>query len=69
MVLEFAIFPESMIDMEGGLKGLVDGVGLDVLERKDCWTLTPLIVPTGENLEGTVPARARRTELDELLSV
>ena len=45
----------------GGLKGLVEGVGLEVLDKRDaCCTLIPLTVPTGENLDGTVPARARR---------
>lgn len=53
---------------EGGLKGLVDGVGRDVLDRRACWTLTPLTVPTGENLDGTVPALARRDGLVKLIS-
>lgn len=48
----------SAADVEGGLKGLVDGVGREVFESRDCWTFIPLIVPTGENLEGTVPALA-----------
>ena len=55
-------------DAEEGLKGLVDGVGRDVLERSDCWMLTPLIVPTGENLDGTVPARVRRDGLVRFVS-
>ena len=51
-----------------GLKGLVDGDGRDVLDRSDCCTLTPLIVPTGKNLDGTVPARARREGLVMFIS-
>jgi hypothetical protein len=39
----------------GGLKGLVDGVGLEVFDVRD-ETLMPLMVPTGEILEGSVPA-------------
>lgn len=69
MALEVDMLPESITDMASGLKGLVEGVGLDVFERNDCCTLTPFGVPTGEKREGTVPARARRTELEELLSV
>lgn len=54
---------------EGGLKGLVDGVGREVLEdSSDCWMLTPLTVPTGENLDGTVPALARRDGLLKFIS-
>ncbi len=40
--------------MEPGRNGLVEGVGREVFEVK---TLTPLTVPTGEILEGSVPAR------------
>jgi hypothetical protein len=69
IALEFDILPESIMDIEGGLNGLVEGVGLEVLDKKDCGTLTPLSVPTGEKREGTVPARARRTEPDEVFSV
>lgn len=46
-----------------GLNGLVDGVGRELFVNKACWTFTPLIVPTGENLEGTVPALTRRAGL------
>lgn len=52
-----------MIGMPGGLKGLVDGVGLDDVGGKDCCMFRPLIVPAGENLDGTVPALARRAGL------
>ena len=45
------------------LNGLVEGVGPCVLESSDCCTFIPLIVPTGENLEGTVPALALRAGL------
>ena len=41
--------------MMGGLNGLVDGVGLEVFDVRD-ETLMPLMVPTGEILEGSVPA-------------
>src|SRR5256885_8514549 len=68
-----ALFGGPLFDISAGvepvLKGLVDGVGRDVLERSDCCcTLTPLIVPTGENLDGTVPARVRRDGLARLIS-
>lgn len=39
----------------GGLKGLVEGVGLDVFDVSD-ETLMPLIVPTGGIRDGSVPA-------------
>ena len=53
----------SMPDKPCGRNGLVDGVGLDVLDMRDCgWELAP-IVPTGENREGTVPALALRAGL------
>lgn len=49
----------SVADVVGGLKGLVDGVGREVLESEEDWCpLIPFIVPTGGNLEGTVPALA-----------
>ena len=48
----------SVADVFGGLKGLVDGVGREVLDNEDCCPLMPFIVPTGGNLEGTVPALA-----------
>lgn len=57
------LVPESIPETPGGLKGLVDGVGREVLDRKDCWTFTPLSGPTGENREGTVPALALRAVL------
>jgi len=50
-------------EVVGGLNGLVDGVGREVFESKDCWTLMPFRVPTGENLDGTVPALALRAGL------
>ena len=53
----------SMMGMPGGLNGLVDGVGLDDLAAKDCCTFKALTAPTGENLDGTVPALARRAGL------
>lgn len=62
------VLVESMTGIPGGRNGLVDGVGREVLERRDCCTFTPLIVATGENRDGTVPARARRAELEVLLS-
>lgn len=54
----------SMPDTPEGRKGLVDGVVLVVWDMKGCcWRFTSLSVPTGENLDGTVPARARRAGL------
>lgn len=48
----------SAAKVVGGLKGLVDGVGREVLESRDCDPVAPLTEPTGENFEGTVPALA-----------
>lgn len=48
----------------GGRKGLVEGLGRDVLDRRGWWALNPLwFPPGGGNLDGTVPARARRAGL------
>ena len=52
---------------EDDLKGLVDGVGLEVLGRKDGLLPNPGGA-TGENLDGTVPARARRRGLCAVFS-
>lgn len=61
--------PDSTLVTPGGRKGLVDGVGREVLDRYDCCcTFTPLSVSTGENREGTVPARALRAGLLRLPS-
>lgn len=49
------------------LKGLVDGVGREVLGRNDWAPLKPGGA-AGENLEGTVPARARRAGLCAVFS-
>ena len=66
-------FPDAVPDFTGSaegnefvLKGLVDGVGLEVLGSKD-GGLLPTTSP-GENLEGTVPARALRDEFGVLPS-
>ena len=53
----------STLVLAGCLNGLVEGLGPCVLESNDCCTFIPLIVPTGENLEGTVPALALRAGL------
>ena len=53
------VFPASL-DSNDELKGLVDGVGLDVFGRKDCSLVMPGLFAPGENLEGTVPALTRR---------
>ena len=45
---------------DGDLYGLADGVGREVLEIMEGIALSPLMGPPGENLDGTVPARARR---------
>lgn len=58
---EFTL-PASFPMKEDDLKGLVDGVGLEVLGKKDWVPPRPGGV-AGENLEGTVPARARRAGL------
>lgn len=57
--LDGGMLDDSGVDVEGVLKGLVDGVGREVLEMRCCCTLRPLTVPTGDILEGRVPARAR----------
>lgn len=62
------LVPDSTLVTPGGRKGLVDGVGREVLDMNDCCTFTPLSVPTGENREGTVPARALRAGLLRLFS-
>ena len=51
--------PPSAPTNEDDLKGLVDGVGLEVFDTKDGLTPRPG-GPAGENLDGTVPARALR---------
>ena len=65
--------PDAVLDFAGSvdgnefvLNGLVDGVGLEVLGSKD-GGLLPTASP-GENLEGTVPARALREEFGVLPS-
>lgn len=53
----------SIPDRPGGRNGLVDGVGLDVLDIRDgAWDVA-LRVPTGGNRDGTVPALALRAGL------
>ena len=52
-------FPPSAPTKEDALKGLVDGVGLEVFGTND-WLLPRPGGVVGENLEGTVPARALR---------
>jgi hypothetical protein len=42
------------------LKGLAAGVGRDDLATSEGSTPSPVAGPPGENLDGTVPARARR---------
>ena len=49
------------------LKGLVDGVGLEVFGTKD-WVPQRPGGAAGENLDGTVPARARRAGLCVVVS-
>jgi hypothetical protein len=46
-----------------GRKGLVEGVGRDVLEAVWAAALLPFIAPAGEILDGRVPARPRRAGL------
>ena len=45
---------------EGDLKGVCDGLGREVLEARVGTPSMGLPAPPGENLEGKVPARARR---------
>lgn len=48
---------------EPGLKGLVDGVGREVLGRSDEAGSKPGGAAEGENRDGRVPARARRPDV------
>lgn len=57
--------PISPFAGELDLKGLPVGVGREVFGWRAGGVFVPLMTPTGGNLEGTVPARARRAELDE----
>ena len=62
-VLEMAgSFPSLAISWAAGIgrNGLVDGVGRDVLFAKFRGRFTPARGFPGGNLDGTVPARARR---------
>ena len=45
---------------DGDLKGLCEGAGLEDLEARVGMLSNPFPAPPGENLEGTVPALARR---------
>lgn len=45
---------------DGDLNGLREGVGPEVLDGRPATPSNPLAAPPGENLDGTVPARARR---------
>ena len=45
---------------DGDLKGVCDGLGRDVFEASAGKACKTLPAPPGENLDGTVPARARR---------
>lgn len=48
---------------DGDLKGLCDGDGLDVLNANEGMLSKPLLVgPPVDNLDGSVPARARRVD-------
>ena len=62
--------PVSLENKDDDLNGLAEGVGLEVLGGSDAGLMVPEEAPAsaGENLEGTVPARARRAGLWELLS-
>jgi len=54
------IFTASLDTNGDELKGLADGVGLDVFGRKDWRLIMAGLLAPGENLEGTVPALTRR---------
>lgn len=61
---EVAVLPlVSMPDNPGGRNGLVDGVGLEVLEMKDCGWEDGVKDAGGGNRDGTVPALALRAGL------
>jgi hypothetical protein len=48
----------SAAEVEPGLKGLVEGVGREVLEVVGL-ELRPFMIPAGDMREGNVPARPR----------
>jgi hypothetical protein len=48
----------SAAEVDPGLKGLVEGVGREVLEDVGL-LLTPFMIPAGDIREGNVPARPR----------
>lgn len=50
--------PFSGSTIDTGRNGLVDGVGREVFGINECTGLCDIIPSPGENLEGTVPARA-----------
>ena len=60
--------PTSPPIRDDDLNGLVDGVGREVLGKKD-WAPPRPGGAAGENREGTVPARARRAGLCVVFSV
>ena len=62
-----AVTGTSVPTLEEDLNGLVDGVGLEVLGTY-CWLPLRPGGAAGENLEGTVPALARRAGLWLVLS-
>jgi hypothetical protein len=57
---EFEALSSAVRFGEGDLKGLCEGVGLEVLDDRAARPCNPLAAPPGENRDGTVPARARR---------
>lgn len=63
-----ALKASSAAEVELGLKGLVDGVGREVLEAR-LWDGIVPMVPTGEIRDGNVPARPRRAGLLTPVSV
>lgn len=59
-----ALKPDTSVGVpEPDLKGLVEGVGRDVLGRSDEADISPGGAAEGENRDGRVPARARRPEV------
>ncbi len=63
--------PASLELSTDDLKGLVEGVGLELFDGNDPGLCVPGLAtpaPTGENFDGTVPARTRRAGLCPELS-
>lgn len=60
-VYDELLSPTSLEPKVDDLKGLVEGVGLELFVGNGAGTFVPRAAPgpAGENLDGTVPARSR----------